>query len=162
AGTSDLGAGTAVAGPVNVHDDPWVFTPSAPGLTMEAGSSYEFFVARMHAPPAPTPTPFPTPPPATFQLVAPLQWPNGSFSNVGGADCSNVPPSSAPAFLATANGPFAVSGSMTLAPNCVPASAETLYLIATQVAPAGGACGESNKYRRARAMAPKDSQIVDG
>ena len=160
---------TIVAGAADIRANPWVFAPSSRGLTTRAGSSYVFFVAWTVFPPSPTPsptptptpTPFPTATPQTFGLVAPVQWKNEAFSDVPVANCSNVTTSSAPPFLAISNGPFAVSGSITLAPSCVPASAENLYLIATQLT-SGGSCAGPLERRHSGTIAPHDSQTVEG
>lgn len=37
--------GVPVAGPANLTDNPWVFTPLSPGLTTVAGDKYDFVVA---------------------------------------------------------------------------------------------------------------------
>lgn len=43
--------GVAIAGPANLTDNPWVFAPTSPGLTMVAGDKYDFVVATMWAHP---------------------------------------------------------------------------------------------------------------
>lgn len=167
AGSNDVQDRTIVAGPANVGASSWIFAPSSPGLATRAGSSYVFFVAWTAGPsatpiPSPTPTPIETSPPATFQLVAPLRWKNDAFSSVPVADCSNVTTTSAPPYLASSSGAFTISGSVTLAPNCAPGSYEALYLIAVQVMPGGGTCGDSRAMYRKRSTAPKASAVVDG
>ena len=47
-----------IAGPVTSTDNPWSFAPSAPGMMLQSGSKYIFFVASL--PPAPSPSPSPT------------------------------------------------------------------------------------------------------
>lgn len=165
-GSNDDDNRTIVAGPADVRASSWVFAPSAPGLTTRAGSSYVFFVAwtvgaaAPTATPSPTPTPISTPPPATFRLVAPVRWKNDAFSNVRVADCSNVTTSSAPSYVASSSGAFAVTGSVTLAPTCTPGSYEALYLIAVQVASGDGSCSGSKVIPAKRS--PRDSAVVDG
>jgi hypothetical protein len=162
AGSNDDSDRTIVAGPADFRASPWVFAPSSPGLTTRAGSAYVFFVAWTGGPPSPTPSPITTPPPATFGLVAPLRWENGTFSNVPVADCSNVTTSSAPSYVASSSGAFSVSGSVTLAPNCAPGSYEALYLIAVQVTSGGGACSGSKAVLHKRSTVPNSSAVVNG
>ena len=38
-------SGVPIAGPASLSDNPWVFAPLAPGLTMTAGQNYDFVVA---------------------------------------------------------------------------------------------------------------------
>jgi len=47
----------AIAGPVNAADSAWSFAPDAPGLTMQAGMSYAFFIAEMRPAAPATPEP---------------------------------------------------------------------------------------------------------
>jgi len=39
--------GVVMAGPANLTDNPWVFAPASPGLTMVAGAKYDFVIATM-------------------------------------------------------------------------------------------------------------------
>ena len=39
--------GVMIAGPANLTDNPWVFAPTSPGLTMVAGDKYDFVIATM-------------------------------------------------------------------------------------------------------------------
>lgn len=39
--------GVVVAGPANLTDNPWIFAPASPGLTMVAGAKYDFVIATM-------------------------------------------------------------------------------------------------------------------
>jgi hypothetical protein len=48
--------GVEVAGPVNAGDNPWVFAPLAPGLTMIGGGRYDFVVATAFQHPTPAPS----------------------------------------------------------------------------------------------------------
>ena len=43
--------GVMIAGPANLTDNPWVFAPASPGLTMVAGAKYDFVIATMRTHP---------------------------------------------------------------------------------------------------------------
>lgn len=49
-------SGVAVAGPAALTDNPWVFAPLAPGLTMTGGQNYDFVVASSRQHPSPEPS----------------------------------------------------------------------------------------------------------
>ena len=52
--------GVMIAGPANLTDNPWIFAPTAPGLTMVGGDSYDFVVATLWTHPTPQPSASPT------------------------------------------------------------------------------------------------------
>lgn len=49
-------SGVPVAGPASLTDNPWVFAPLAPGLTMTGGQNYDFVVASSWQHPSPEPS----------------------------------------------------------------------------------------------------------
>ena len=49
-------SGVPIAGPANLTDNPWVFAPLSPGLTMIAGQKYDFVVATSWQHPSPEPS----------------------------------------------------------------------------------------------------------
>jgi hypothetical protein len=49
-------SGVPIAGPANLTDNPWVFAPLSPGLTMTAGQKYSFVVATSWQHPSPEPS----------------------------------------------------------------------------------------------------------
>ena len=100
----------AIAGGVNVTDNPWSFAPDSPCLTMTAGTSYAFFIAAQAAP---------TPPPTqTYDAVAPLNFDGTTFTIPSISDCTNLP-SPAP-YGAASSGPLTLAGNVSLTPTCVP------------------------------------------
>jgi hypothetical protein len=48
--------GVPVAGPANLTDNPWIFTPMSPGLTMVGGDNYDFVIATSWQHPSPEPS----------------------------------------------------------------------------------------------------------
>lgn len=102
----------AVAGPVNVTDNPWNFAPDSPGLTMTKGTSYGFFVAEA-LPPAPPPT-------HTFQEVIPLNFDGTNFTIPTISACTTLP--TAAPYTATASGALTLANAVSLTPTCTPSS----------------------------------------
>ncbi len=139
---ADFGENVAlIAGPVDPSASSWSFAPLSPGLNMQAGASYVFYVIALCVP-APTPAPAPTPPPATFSLVAPLAFTGASFQipdlfNTNG--CGNVGTGSAPPFTARGSGNFTLGVALvSLVPTCAPSVDEGLYVIAVQAGSSAG------------------------
>ncbi|HZZ00739.1 MAG TPA: hypothetical protein VFE36_14320 [Candidatus Baltobacteraceae bacterium] len=48
--------GVPIAGPAAITDNPWVFAPLSPGLTMTGGQKYDFVVATSWQHPSPEPS----------------------------------------------------------------------------------------------------------
>ena len=105
----------AVAGGVNVTDNPWNFAADIPGLTMTAGTNYGFFIA------APLPPAPPTPPPTqSYTEVVPLSFDGTNFTVPTISDCTNLP--TAAPYTAPTSGPLTLAGSVTITPTCPPSS----------------------------------------
>ncbi len=88
---------------------------------MTAGASYGFFIA-VPLPPAP-PTPAPPPPTQSYREVVPLNFDGTTFTVPAITDCFNLPTPSP--YTAPTSGPLTLSGSVSIAPTCAPASSSS-------------------------------------
>ncbi|MBV8333278.1 MAG: hypothetical protein JO192_11115 [Candidatus Eremiobacteraeota bacterium] len=128
----------AIAGPVNVTDNPWAFAPVTPGLTMTSGASYAFFIAAA-LPPAPPPT-------QSFREVVPLTFDGTTFTIPTIASCASPPP--ALPYAAPTTAPLTLTSAVSETPTCVPTSSSSsssssgsgqLYIVAVP-----GGCSSSS------------------
>jgi hypothetical protein len=133
----------AVAGPANIPDNPWNFAPDSPGLVMQGGASYAFFIAVQLPVPSPTPAP-----PQRYRAVVPLNFDGTSFTVASVASCSHLTiPTPYPA---ATTGPLTLSGAVVIAPTCVPSPAPTgspapaLFVVATIAHGGGDVAGRRN------------------
>lgn len=118
----------AVAGPVNVEDNPWNFAPDSPGLTMTAGNGYAFFIAAALPPPPP--------PTQSFGEVIPLNFDGSNFTVPSISSCTALP--TAVPYTAPTSAPLTLAASVSITPNCVPSSSSSssssgsgqLYIVA--------------------------------
>jgi len=140
-------AAVAIAGGVNITDNPWVFAPDSPGLTMTAGTNYGFFIAA-ELPPPPPPT-------QQYQEVVPLGFDGTTFTIPSIANCAQLP--AAVPFTASATGPLTLAGNVSLTPTCIPSSSSSssssssatgqLYIVATTPCNATGGYGGGDSRR---------------
>jgi hypothetical protein len=105
-----------IAGPVQWHDRPWSFRPSALGIHLSAGAHYVFYVAAIADQ---TPWPSPSPGSGRFLLLHPLSFNGTNFTIVPGP-CFEGDPNDAPPYVAPTSGPLVLSGSISIAPTCAP------------------------------------------
>jgi hypothetical protein len=108
----------AIAGPASIPSNPWVFAPDSPGLTMQGGMSYGFFIAIALPSPPPTPSPLPSGT-GNYFLLHPLSFNGTTFTVVPGS-CFGFYHGNAPPYVAPTSGPLTLSGPVTVTPTCVP------------------------------------------
>jgi hypothetical protein len=136
-----------IAGPTTIASNPWSFGPAYPGLTMQGGQSYVFFIAIPYPTPPPTPTPSPTPAPTqspsgNYYLLGAVSYNGSTFSVVPTNHCNyHANPFQAPPYVAPTSGPLTLSGAVQVAPTCVPSPLPSglpsplpqLYIVGMQV-----------------------------
>ncbi|HTX60039.1 MAG TPA: hypothetical protein VMH02_10235 [Verrucomicrobiae bacterium] len=138
-----LGRPALVAGPAAITDDPWVFAPDSPGLTMHGGASYSFYIIAVPATGSPRPSPTPRPTPSTtpgaglYHALVPLTYDGtslrvaSSFTSCGQwwDETPYVAPTSEPLTLPASG----VAVTPTCVPSPVPSSAPQLYVVAARL-----------------------------
>ncbi|MBV8489538.1 MAG: hypothetical protein JO199_03335 [Candidatus Eremiobacteraeota bacterium] len=124
-----------IAGPASITSTPWSFAPDSPGLNLQAGQNYVFFVAIGVPSPPPTPSP-----PQAYRSVVPLDYDGTNFTAAGTPCNGFTPPSPYPA---PTTGPLTLSGAVTVTPTCAPSNPSTsLYIVATLA----GWTGDASKH----------------